>query len=436
MAHVVILGAGTGGMPAAYEMKHALGAGHEVTLISSNDYFQFVPSNPWLGVGWSKREDITFPIQPYVERRGIKFIAKTAEKIDAEAQEIILADGSKVHYDYLMIATGPRLAFELVPGSDPHEGPLQSVCTTDHAELAYGKYQELLENPGPIVIGAMAGASCFGPAYEYAMIVASDLKKRGMRDKIPSFSFVTSEPYIGHLGISGVGDSTGILTKGLQEEGINAYTNCKVTKVENGEMHITQVNDKGETEKEFTLPVKFGMMIPAFRGIPAVANVEGLCNPGGFVIVDDNQRSKKYPNIYAVGIAIAIPPVETTPVPTGAPKTGYMIESMVSASVHNIKADIEGRVGDKTMGTWNAVCFADMGDRGAAFVALPQIKPRKVDVFAYGRWVHLAKVAFEKYFIRKMKMGVSEPFYERVLFKMMGITRLKEEGEIEQRKAS
>ncbi|MCE5388652.1 MAG: NAD(P)/FAD-dependent oxidoreductase [Acidithiobacillus sp.] len=427
MAHVVILGAGTGGLPAAYEMKQALGANHEVTLISSNSYFQFVPSNPWLGVGWSKRDDITFPIRPYTDRKGIRFIDQMAEKIDAENNNIVLANGQSVHYDYLMIATGPRLAFDLVPGSDPHQGPIQSVCTADHAEMTYGKYQELLDNPGPIVIGAMPGASCFGPAYEYAMIVAADLKKRGMRDKIPSFSFVTSEPYIGHLGIAGVGDSKGILSKGLEEEGITAYTNCKVTKVENGEMFITQVNDKGETVKEFTLPVQFGMMIPAFRGVPAVANVEGLCNPLGFVLVDEHQRSKKYPNIYAVGIAIAIPPVEQTPVPTGAPKTGYMIESMVAASVHNIKADIEGQVADKTMGTWNAICFADMGDRGAAFVALPQIKPRKLDVFSYGRWVHFAKIAFEKYFIRKMKMGVTEPFYERFIMKMAGITRLKED---------
>jgi sulfide:quinone oxidoreductase len=427
MAHVVILGAGTGGMPAAYEMKEALGSGHEVTLISANDYFQFVPSNPWVGVGWTKRDDIAFPIKPYVERKGIHFIPKAAEKIDAEGQEITLADGSKVRYDYLLITTGPKLAFENVPGSDPHEGPIQSICTVDHAEKAYQDYQALLAEPGPIVIGAMGGASCFGPAYEYAMIVASDLKKRGMRDKIPSFTFVTSEPYLGHLGIQGVGDSTGILTKGLKEEGIEAHTNCKVTKVEGGKMFVTQVNDKGEVAKEFTLPVKFGMMIPAFKGVPAVAGVEGLCNPGGFVLVDEHQRSKKYANIFAAGIAIAIPPVEATPVPTGAPKTGYMIESMVSAAVHNIKADLEGRKGEQTMGTWNAVCFADMGDRGAAFVALPQLRPRKVDVFAYGRWVHLAKVAFEKYFIRKMKMGVSEPFYEKVLFKMMGITRLKEE---------
>ncbi|MHB8249056.1 MAG: NAD(P)/FAD-dependent oxidoreductase [Acidithiobacillus sp.] len=433
MAHVVILGAGTGGMPAAYEMKAALGSAHEVTLISANDYFQFVPSNPWVGVGWRERDDVAFPIKPYVERKGIHFIAQRADRIDAEANQIDLADGSKVHYDYLFITTGPKLAFENVPGSDPQEGQVQSVCTLDHAEEAYKAYQELLREPGPIVMGAMAGASCFGPAYEYAMIVASDLKKRGLRDKIPSMTFVTSEPFLGHLGIQGVGDSQTILSRGLKEEGFEAYANCKVTKVEDHKMYVTQVDDKGETVKEMVLPFKFSMMIPAFKGVPAVAGVEGLCNPGGFVLVDEFQRSKKYRNIFAAGIAIAIPPVEQTPIPTGAPKTGYMIESMVAAAVHNIKADLEGKTGDQTMGTWNAVCFADMGDRGAAFVALPQLKPRTVDWFAEGRWVHLAKVAFEKYFIRKMKIGVSEPFYEKVLFKMLGITRLKVEG---RRKAS
>ena len=48
MAHVVVLGAGTGGTPAAYELRDKLGSEHEVTMINERDYFQFVPSNPWL----------------------------------------------------------------------------------------------------------------------------------------------------------------------------------------------------------------------------------------------------------------------------------------------------------------------------------------------------------------------------------------------------
>lgn len=166
------------------------------------------------------------------------------------------------------------------------------------------------------------------------------------------------------------------------------------------------------------------MMIPPFRGMEAVARVEGLTNPGGFVLIDDFQRSPAYPNIYSAGVCVAIPPVEKTPVPTGTPKTGYMIESMVSAIVHNIKAELEGRLPD-TRGTWNAICLADMGNTGAAFVALPQIPPRNVAWMKKGKWVHLAKIAFEKYFIRKMKTGSSEPVYEKYMLKALGIEKLQ-----------
>jgi len=166
------------------------------------------------------------------------------------------------------------------------------------------------------------------------------------------------------------------------------------------------------------------MMLPAFKGVDAVAAVDGLCNPRGFVIVDENQRSKKYPNIYSAGVCIAIPPVEVTPVPTGAPKTGYMIETMVTAIVKNLAADIAGKPAT-AKGTWNAICLADMGSIGAAFVAIPQLPPRNVNWFKKGRWVHWAKVVFEKYFIYKMKRGSSEPLYEKYMLKALGIRRLE-----------
>ena len=166
------------------------------------------------------------------------------------------------------------------------------------------------------------------------------------------------------------------------------------------------------------------MMLPAFKGVEAVAAVEGLCNPRGFLMIDEHQRSPRYRNIFSAGVCVAIPPVEATPVPTGAPKTGYMIESMVSAIVQNIKADLEGRVGT-AKATWYAICLADMGDTGAAFVALPQIPPRNFNWFKKGKWVHYAKVGFENYFISKMKSGNSEPMYERFLLKRLGIERLE-----------
>jgi sulfide:quinone oxidoreductase len=142
------------------------------------------------------------------------------------------------------------------------------------------------------------------------------------------------------------------------------------------------------------------------------------------VLVDKNQRSSKYPHIFSVGVCIAIPPVEATTVPTGAPKTGYMIESMVSATASNIAAEIAGKPAT-AQATWNAICLADFGDTGVAFVALPQIPPRNVTWSTKGKWVHLAKTAFEKYFLRKVRTGSLTPVYETYVLKVVGKTTLK-----------
>jgi sulfide:quinone oxidoreductase len=422
MAHIVIMGAGIGGMPTAYELKAKLGRDHQITVVNTVDYFQFVPSNPWLAVGWSKREKITFPIRPYLEKKGINFIAQPVSKINAEQNSLQLANGESLNYDFLVIATGPKLSFDEVPGSGPNGGYTHSICTVDHAEKTWEAYQELLEEQGPVIIGAMPGASCFGPAYEFTFIVNSDLRKKKIRKNVP-ITYITSEPYIGHLGLGGVGDSKGMLESEYRNNDIKWITNAKVTKVEQGKMFVSEHDMQGNVIKDHELPFKFSMMLPAFKGVDPVAAVEGLCNPRGFVLIDENQRSKKYRNIYAAGVCVAIPPVEVTPVPTGAPKTGYMIESMVTAIAHNIEADIAGEIAD-AKGTWNAICLADMGDTAAVFIALPQIPPRNVNWIRKGKWVHWAKIAFEKYFIYKMKKGNSEPVYEKVMLKAMGIEKL------------
>ena len=422
MAHIVILGAGIGGMPAAYELRALLDSTHRITVVNSVDYFQFVPSNPWLAVGWREREAITFPLRPHLEKKGIEFVAQPVQRIDAEGNALELADGNRLSYNYLVITTGPKLSFDEVPGAGP-EGHTQSICNVDHAEKAWAQYQQFLQNPGSAVIGAMPGASCFGPAYEFAFIFNTDLKRRKLRHKVP-ITYVTSEPYIGHMGLGGVGDSKSMLESEFRNNDIKWITNAKVTKVDAGKMFVTEMDENGQPKKDHELPFKFSMMLPAFKGVDAVAAVEGLCNPRGFVLIDEYQRSKKYRNIFSAGVCVAIPPVEVTPVPTGAPKTGYMIETMVTAIVHNIANEIAGQPAT-AKGTWNAICLADMGDTGAAFVAMPQIPPRNVNWFKKGKWVHIAKVGYEKYFMYKMKNGTSEPIYEKYVLKWLGIERLE-----------
>ena len=163
------------------------------------------------------------------------------------------------------------------------------------------------------------------------MVIDADLRKRKIRDRVP-MTYVTSEPYIGHMGLGGVGDSKGLMESELRERHIKWITNAKITSVSAHEMTVQELTEDGVLKKEHKLPFAYGAVIPAFKGVDAIAAVPGLCNPRGFVLIDKHQRNPKYKNIYSVGVCVAIPPVELTPVPTGAPKTGYMIESMVSAA--------------------------------------------------------------------------------------------------------
>jgi sulfide:quinone oxidoreductase len=425
MTHIVILGAGLGGMPLAYEMQHKLKPGEKITVVSNSPKFQFVPSNPWVAVNWREREKIEFPIEPHLKRRGIDFTAAGAKRVHAERNQVELGDGRMLDYDILVIATGPKLAFDEVEGLGP-QANTQSVCHVDHAAAAGRAWIDFVANPGPILVGAVQGASCFGPAYEFAFIMDTDLRRRKLRDRVP-MTFVTAEPYIGHLGLGGVGDSKTLLESALREKHIKWICNAKVTKVEPGKAYVTEHDEAGQPKKQHEIPFAHSMLLPAFKGIDAVFGIEGLVNPRGFILIDPYQRNPKYKNIYGVGVCVAIPPVEATPVPTGAPKTGYMIESMVTATVANVRDQLDGK-DVKTKATWNAVCLADFGDTGVAFVALPQIPPRNVNWFSEGKWVHLAKIAFEKYFLRKMKRGTSEPIYERYVMKALGIVKLKSSG--------
>ncbi len=423
MAKIVIIGAGIGGVSAAYELRATLGKDPSITVIGEGEQFSFTPSNPWVGVGWRTSADVQIPIGQYLKKKGIELDPIGAEKVEPDSNRVVLRDGRVLEYDYLVIATGPRLAFDETPGLGPDNGFTQSVCTTPHAATAWAAYEEFLKNPGPIVVGAAAGASCFGPAYEFAMILDRDLRKRKIRDKVP-MTYVTPEPYIGHMGLGGVGDSKGLMESEMRQRHITWIVNAKIAEVRDGEMDVVEMDADGQPHKNHTLPFNYSMVLPAFTGVDAVRQGEGLCNPRGFILIDKNQRNPAYPNIYSIGVCVAIPPVEKTPVPTGAPKTGFMIESMVTAVAENIKAAIEGKVGDAEA-TWNAICLADMGDTGAAFVALPQIPPRNVTWAKVGRWVHLAKIAFEKYFMRKMKTGNTDPVYEKYVLKLLGIERTR-----------
>jgi sulfide:quinone oxidoreductase len=420
---IVVLGGGLGGTIASYEIKAAAKGRAEVLMVSDSETYSFIPSNPWVAVRWREAKAIQVHLPAVFAKKKIGFTAVGAKRLHAAEKRLELNDGTSVTYDYLVIATGPDLAFDEIEGLGPHGGYTVSVCQTAHASEAADAFDRFVESPGPIVVGAVQGASCYGPAYEFALILDTELRRRKIRDKVP-MTFVTAEPYIGHLGLDGVGDTKSLLESTLRERHIKWITNARVSKVEAGMMHVEEIAEGGAVAKTHDLPFSFSMMLPAFRGVPAVSKIDGLTNPRGFILIDKHQRNPAFPEIFALGVCVAIPPTGPTPVPVGVPKTGFMIESMATAIAANLDAILDGRE-PTAEATWNAVCLADFGDDGVAFVAQPQIPPRNVNWAGRGKWVHLAKVGFEKYFLRKVRRGESEPFYEKLALHVMGIRKLR-----------
>ena len=404
-------------------MKEKARREDEVIVINDIDFYQFVPSNPWVLVGWRTRAKVTIDLKRPMQKKGITFIVDAATKLDPDTKTVHCASGRKVEYDYLIIATGPTLAYGAIEGLGP-KNHTHSVCHIDHAEMAYDAFEEFCENPGPMVIGAVQGASCYGPAYETAMIIDTELRRRKIRDKV-KMTFVTAEPYIGHLGLDGVGNTKGLLEAEMRDRHISWVTNAKVTKITKDTMYIDEMATTKDVKQKHELDMAYSMMLPPFKGIDALQNLDGLVNPAGFVFVNKNQYNDKYNEIYAIGVCIAIPPMGNSLVPVGVPKTGYMIESMAAAATDNIAALLRGGEADKEA-TWNAICLADFGDGGVAFIAKPQIPPRNVNKAFSGKMVHIGKVAFEKVFLSRLKRGKSSSAFESVATAIMKVGKIKD----------
>jgi sulfide:quinone oxidoreductase len=417
--HVVILGGSFAGLTAAYELKRELGHRVRVTVIDRNDRFVFIPSLIWMPFGWRSEKQITFPLRPSLEAKRAGFLQAVAERIDPDRRVVAVrpvdrpGEREEVSYDYLLIATGPHVQFDVVPGLGPHGGFTHSICTVEHAVQARQAWKEFVKNPGPVIVGAVQGSACFGAAYEFVFNLEYALRRAGIRDRVP-VTYVTSEPFPGHFGIGGMKHAQWMTEWFFRHTKINWALNAVVEKVTPGEVHFRQgqLHHAGDEKKvdDLTgrsLPFKFGMLIPPFLGVELVRN-SGLGNARGFVEVDDYFRHKKYANVFAAGVAVAVAPPAPCEAGCSVPKTGYISEVMAHTAAKNIAASIEGKpLTPKPEADLDAKCILDAGNMGIIMYTDRVYAPkrRRWEALVPGPWAHWAKLAFEKYYLWKMRTG-------------------------------
>jgi len=392
---VLVIGGNFGGFTAALELKAELGADVDVLVVSAAEHFLFNPSLIWLPFGKRRARDITFPLEPVFDSHEIGFVHAEATAIDPAARKVATANGS-YDYDYLVVATGYRNKFDIVPGLGP-DGFAQTITTLADAERAGAAWRKFLTDPGPVVIGATQGASCFGAAYEFLFNTSHQLRKAKLRSRVP-LTFVTAEPFVGHFGIGGLPGGEKLLKMFLKKEGITALAGVAFEEVTGDQIKLTDGT---------SVPFRYAMVVPPFIGQEVVRATPGLSDEKGYIPVQDTYQSKAYPEIYAAGIAAQVPVPWQTAVPIGIPKTGFPTESMAKVAAHNIAAAIKGEppARHKDFGDMAAVCMLDAGNNGVMMLADHMLPPRKAAVMIPGPQVHAMKVGFEKYYLWKSRHG-------------------------------
>ncbi|MBK8459980.1 MAG: FAD-dependent oxidoreductase [Micropruina sp.] len=445
MSDVVILGAGISGHTAALHLRRLLDKRHNVTVVSPNSHWNWIPSNIWVGVGEMTTRDVTFPLAPVYQRQGITFRQAKATAIhpqgdstdargavDIESTDPATAGTTqRLRYDYLINATGPKLKFEATAGLGP-TGHTLSVCTAQHATEAAEKLREVIAvlktgRPQTLVIGMGHGTcTCQGAAFEYVFNVDHELREAGVRE-LAGVIYLTNEAALGDFGVDGmVFDQQGFLTTSelwtsslFREREVQAIVGAHVEKVEAGLIHYETLDGA-----HHALPFDFAMLLPPFGGVPLTAYAADgrdisaeLFSPAGFMKVDADYTPKPYEewrgadwpttyqapgysNVFAVGIAFAPPHqisrprktangtvVAPAPPRTGMP-SGVMGKTAALTIADRIKNGADAPAHTASMASMGAACVASAGagltNGSAAAMTMMPVVP-DYSVFPTGR---------------------------------------------------
>jgi sulfide:quinone oxidoreductase len=394
---IVVIGGNFAGFTAALELKRKLKHSADITVIDRSEDFLYVPSLIWVPFKRREVKDISIPRRAVLEHKGVNFVCRTALTTDPDEQ-IVHTEKGDFNYDHLIIATGPKVNFDIAPGVREH---CSYIGTPVGAMKTREKLEEFKKNPGAIVIGATQNAGCMGAAYEFLFNMEKWLREQNIRKKVDLY-WVTPEDYLGHFGIDGMPGGEGMLKMFMKMFHIHYRTQVGIEEV-------TANNVKLSTGE--VIDTKFVMLMPPFIGVDFITNSPKLeAMPNGFLDVDGTYQHKKYKNVWAAGLTVNVAaPFTPEKVAYAVPKTGYPSDETGKIVAENIIRTIKGKteLKFKKWGDIPGLCIMDAGKKEVWLVSNKLFKPRTFAIMIPNVFYDFVKVMLEKYFLWKLRHGYS-----------------------------
>lgn len=429
MAHIVIIGNGIASLTAALQLKKLVSDQDWITVISAEQFGVVKTALPYVSMGLRSLKDVRVDLKPLFDKLNIKHIVSTVSKLHPERQIIILENGHRVPFDSLIIADGMVPAWDHIPGLNRSHNMIHSTMDADETMRADLGFKDFLLSPGPLTIACAPGSMDYQSAYQYAFNVDRVLRRYRLRDKVP-IRFVTPEPFLGHLGVGGIGDSKNLFEREFRSRQIEWFCNAAIDKVDKASFHILYFDQEGVQRGKKVLNTRYGIIWPAMRAAPYLTEVTGLTDRTGLVHTNKFLQSNLYRNIFAIGEVVSQTSLtntflEPTPMETGQPCSDFLRESMTSTVAGNLYEILNKRYPCYEP-TGNGFFMIDYGDRGAALLAAPQNPPRNIDRIFEGRFVHIVQKTMERYHLSRLRAGITEPVFERLIFRIMKMPRIKQ----------
>jgi len=342
MRHVVILGAGFGGLTMAAELDSLAKAGKaKVTLVDKSPQFSMGFSMQWAMAGRRKPEEGQ---RPYASRlmQDVKFVHDEILLVDT-TRRAVKTRSQTLAYDFLVVALGAELVPETIPGLA--EGAY-NLCDL-RSVLQLKAALESIEKGAVVIAISSLPFKCPPAPYEYALLIDEVLRKRGVRERT-RLLLTTPEPQPMPVAGKAVGDAVKSM---LAEHKIEFLPGHKPTSVDIAEREIAYENGS-----KIAYDV-LGAMAP--HRAPKV--LKDLVDASGFVPVELGTFKTSAPDVYAVGDVASIK------LPGGKPhpKAGSFAESQARAVAGNLIALLEGRE-PATRYSGQGTCFVEIGQNMAA----------------------------------------------------------------------